>query len=931
MPLSLFSDLATAWAEQIEPWCRAATGHLCAAGAESWLVCGTRGQADWARDQLLAAGGGLIGLRFLSPFAFRAKLAEALGIPFELTGREVLNFAVRARATVYDQLAIQTDPAAWLEALQEADTAGLLDVPEFRQRLVPKVLAEFIDRLRADKAWLPGVDRRIAAAAEAHPRGRVRLGLLGIDDRQSTVLPLLRAAARWGESVEAWLPQPRTVGETAAMAWIETLEEIFRVEKETLPHEPAGPQARLVECIESATRDENLTPPALLTGLRASDEIELAAEFAAEWLNSGAPGRCAFVFPQAGGGSVLLSRRLQEQRLRHEDRLGERPEPSANVRLLRGLAAYHREGQSAPALLRLLGVQRGQEDPARHLELEQSLQRRFRRVQIARAVVCTRRTPAAELVQKLGRWPDRGPVSAFRECWNGGAAAIGAGLRELEAFWNGIARWIPESREVDGRAVLGALEDALLAVPSQFARNPRHLPHSRLVLTSLREACGQTWSAVVLMHSVESVWPVASPPARFLTESLRRAWNGRGGPRLREAPDAIAGDEAAWLELLSNCRGPIVFAGRQRSAEAERGEQPNAWLVRALAACGEKHPVLRWEGSGQVRQPPAAPLPQAAELRRVHESRADQHQPFDRYSFDFREVSPLEHPPFSPSRLDAILRAPGQAALLHLFGAEARRDLDASFARSFPQALGTVVHEWIARALAEAGQNGVVLQAKALDELLRDAVTRWDSWLRTVLLHDLGLSGDAPLSRWWQMLRAEAEGFVRLFLEGLRASDYVDAGWTFTTEQEIASQGPPAFKGRMDLALRRGLDAVVIDFKTGRRLHQPNAFLSRGLELVAYGWCLAEQTQGALALALAGKDTSVPAPKFTREHLAEFEVWRQRLADLQTRGCYGWLGPLQHARGEVEELPLTTVFVPEWVLERKADHSRIPRPRKGEG
>ncbi|MBS0658501.1 MAG: PD-(D/E)XK nuclease family protein [Verrucomicrobia bacterium] len=923
--LQLTGDLASVWQEEIAPWCLAATGHLCASGAESWLVCGSRGQADWARDQLLARGGGLLGLRFLSPFAFRARLADALGVPIETTGREVLDFAVRSRAAAHDELNIATDPGGWLEALQEADAAGLLEVPSFRDRLVPRVLGQFIDLLRDDASWLPGVDRRIAAAAEVHPRGRVRLGLLGLDERQATLLPLIRAAAAWAGELRLWLPQPRLVAENAGIAWIETLERVLGVEHEILPHLSEGPNAALVEHLERATSDAALTRPEVLTGLRGSDEVELAAEFAGRWLASGATGRCAFVFPKAGGGSVLLSRRLQELRLRHEDRLGERPEPSANVRLLRALAAYHREGQSAPALLRLLGVQRGQDDPAGQLELETALQRRFVEVQIARAEVCAQRTPVAGLVKALGRWPERGPVSAFRDCWNAGAEAVGAGMWELEAFWDGIAKWVPESREVEGRAVLGALESALLAVPSQFARNPRHVPHARLVLTSLREAAGQTWDAVVLMHSVESVWPQATPPARFLTEKLRREWNARGGLRLREGHDAIGADEADWLDLLAQCRGPVVFAGRQRSAEAERGEQPNAWLVRALSACAVPEPVKFWEHSTQIRELPGETFAAQEELRRIHADRRDPNTGFDRFSFNYSTASPLPALIFRPSALDELLQHPGQAALRQLFAAEARRDLDAAFARSFPQALGSLVHKWVSRTLNEAGQSNAPLTRAALEELLGEPILNHGSLLAAQLLSRLGRPVEGELPRWWRTLHAEAEGFVRLFLEGLAGSDFVDQGWAFATEQDIENTQPPRLRGRMDLALRRGPNVVVIDFKTGRNLHTPRSDRGAGLELVGYAWCLMEQTSGELALGLAGKTSAVPVPNFTRAKLAEFEPWRKRLADLQREGCYGWAGPLQSSpnANNAEVLPLTTPPVPAWVLKKKAEHSGL--------
>lgn len=923
--LGLTGDLASTWREVIEPWCAASTGHLCATGAETWLVCGSRGQADWARDQLLAKGGGHLGLRFLSPFAFRARLADALEVPIETTGREVLDFAVRSRAATHGEVHIATDPGGWLDALQEADAAGLLEVPSFRDRLVPRLLGQFVDHLRDDASWLPGVDRRIAAAAEVHPRGRLRLGLLGLDERQATLLPLIRAVAAWAGELQVWLPQPRLVAEQAGMAWIETLERVLGVEHEILPHPAEGPNAALVEHIENASSGEGLPQPQILTGLRASDEIELAAEFAGRWLASGATGRCAFVFPRAGGGSVLLSRKLHELRLRHEDRLGERPEPSANVRLLRALAAYHREAQSAPALLRLLGVQRGQEDPAGQLELESTLQRRFVEVQIARAEVCARRTRTEELVKALGRWPERGPISAFRDCWNEGAAAIRAGLRELEAFWSGIGKWVPESREVEGRAVLGALESALLAVPSQFARNPRHIPHSRLVLTSLREAAGQSWDAVVLMHSVESVWPQATPPARFLTENLRREWNARGGLRLREVHDAIGADEADWLDLLAQCHGPIVFAGRQRSTEAERGEQPNAWLVRTLAAGGRPEPVKLWEHSIQLREAAPTEFDGLEDLRRVHAERRNEHTGFDAHSFNYATARRLPALTFRPSALDELLQHPGQAALRQLFGVEARRDLDAAFARSFPQALGSLVHQWVSRTLNEAGQSNAPLQREELLQLLGEPILNHGSLLASQLALRLGRPLDAELPRWWRTLHAEAEGFVRLFLEGLASSEFVDCGWAFATEQDIENTQPPRLKGRMDLALRRGSDVVVIDFKTGRNLHTPRSDRGGGLELVGYAWCLAEQTDGELALGLAGKTAAVPMPNFTRARLAEFEPWRKRLADLQKEGCYGWAGPLQsppNARNE-EILPLTTVPVPGWVLKKKAENSGL--------
>ncbi len=914
--LRLYNDLASAWSGEIEAWCRASAARVLAGDGPSWLVCSTRGQADWARSMLFRAGGATLGLQFLTPFSFRAQLGAALGVPLLTTGREVLEFAARLSAEARGEKEIALDPSGWMQSLDEADSAGMLETPEFFSRLVPASMAPFVARLRAHPAWLPGVDRRLRAAGHAsHVLREVRLGLVGIDETCSRLQPLIKAAAAACGGITMWLPAPRSANESAAQAWCETLERALPAALESMPMDAGARNAAFVESIELAAVDPSGATLELVTGVESRDEIECAAASIARWLVAPeTPGYARFVvvFPTRSATSLLLSRALARRGIRHEDRIGERPEPDESTRLLRALVAYYREGHSAPALLRLRAERDATLDPARQIEEEDRLVYRFGDIQSARAKFCALRSEIAPLATQLGEWPERAPLAEFHRIWLRAIAAVGLDAAAVELFWNSAASWVPETEAVSGRAVLATLEAALAATPSRYAENARNTPNARIVLTTLEEATGQTWSGVLLMQCVESVWPAAPVIPRFLPDGLRRTWNQRPGvTRLATSSDALGSQEAAWLNLLAQCDGPIAFASSQlNAAEPDRPEFPNAWLLRAVSARGRDAPMEFWRKSARAVDREPTDLPDAVEFRAMHDRRADPSAPFDEYSFDFSALAPHEPTKFSPSKLDGIVAGPGRAALRHLFQAAERRDLERRFVRRPDSIVGDIVHEELALRLARACPPGVRLTRG----LLQDELSAPRPMVKALRrLNEM----DEPITTWWHSLLARAGSIVRGFLHALQETSFSDGSWTLVTERKVTREAEPFLEGRLDLEFRRGEDIAVVDYKTGGA-PSLNAAKGTGLELVGYAWCL-EETSGDLLLTFVRVESPDPSRKLSRAALSDFEPWRKRLSGMQRDGRYGLGSPLHDRSGGYtkESLPITTREIPSATLEAR--------------
>ncbi len=944
--LFAYEHVEDAWISALEPWCLRAAAHALETGGMSWLVCASRGQADWARDRLHAAGHSTLGLAFLDPFALRRRLAILRDVPLATAGREVLALRVRL-AAAGNAAAIARDPTGWLEALEELDALGWLNNPTVRSHFVPPALRDFVSSLSQAPDWLPAVDWRLAEFASPLTPP-LRLAVLGWDASHAHRELLLRAALFAAEEVTLCVPSPREADDAPSLAWSARLETLCGEEIIPLPETAEGLNSALVSTLSGFARPiASEAQVALLTGETWQDEVERIVGFVVRWLASAPESfaqRCAVVFPGRGPAPILLAHRLRQLGVVLEDRLGERPEPDRPIRLQRALLAYHREERTAPALLRLLTEWKAEATDSPILETEQALARRFRQGLHAGAARVSRETWLAEVVSQLGEWDGEISAGEIRARWAKALHALASGpddalLKLLDPLWERLQAAVPPAQLVPAKFALDLIDQALSAVPSARASAGTSVPHARVVLVSLAEGCGQTWDAVVVASCIERVWPTAPTEPTSLPDRLRRDWRALAPalPPLPTLGERMAREEARFLDLLAHTSGALAFSSSRHGAEApDEPAQPNSWTIRALHASGSTDPLRAWRDASRraPEQSAADALPDGPHLASVRDRRADPKLPFDAYFLDFSTLPRPEgaEVKWSPSSLESIWNTPATHALLEVFGAASRRDLASLFQRNAASEVGSLVHRWLSWLLPKSGKLDADLVQNAIRRIpaLRE---KQEARCRELA----GQEADAPMPPWWRSVIAQAQAYTRALLECLEAWAPLDRSWHCETERTLTGQlagrdgNILRLEGRADAWLWHKRDFVIFDFKTGafsKSLTGPKPELIRdGLSFVGYAWLLgAIEPDANWRVEVLYRDAPSPVLLIDRARSRELEGALRVFAEIQTKRRYGQRGMLAgDDRSGVETLPMTTVPISWRILKDKLAVSRLSR------
>lgn len=864
-----YQSLEDAWSSGIAEWCEAASAAAFA-GAKTWMIPASDGQAHWIKRRLLSQGVSLFGIQFLDPRALRRELCQRLGAPFPVLGEETLELLLRLHLERQpDPSLLARRPLACLRALTDLAAAGWLDLHDPAPDLLPQPLLDWLPEARASDLWTPHLDRTLLhAAAPAGEPTPLTVCALGWDASRWPARDLLRAALRSADSAAVFMPLPREPAAALQRAWLTEMEEDFETESRVCPASGfRSAQASLASHLEGADLDLEPAPaPELIVGGDWADTLALVRDFVCRWLieaehrksPGGEPARLAILSPRRTASGVAIVRALGQAGIEVEDGLGELTEPAPERQIQRALLAFHQDDARVDSLLTLIELLNahlpgeGLPAPVWHavfplepVETRRALQAAFGdcqhdSVRALAEVESFVRAPVAEalraLLAHLEPWPEEIPLADARRRWENELAGLGLTLEALEPHWS------QESPPIEGAlpsaAFFGWL-GALLGRPTARRAPEGANRFARVSVTTLQNAASQVWGGAVFLDSHEGAWPLYPGENPFLDDRSRRRLNDLRGPRgcghLLTSADAAQLEQTQLCELLENCDGPLAFAGPAHDpAEPNKELYPNEWALRCLVESARGTPqegqlLSRWRQAVRSSAPRVGPLParEAAALREVYARRRDPRTAFDGYAFNYQELETADELPmdaaWSARDLDDLAEGPATFALAHLFGAEPWRHGARRLARKEDWAVGRLVHRWVKASLGASREPRRFLAPdweNARGQNLRAAVARSRAGLLGRLRRD-------TLPLWWEGVLRKAEWAAQCCVDSLAeaAAARGDGERWVLVDKHFSARvptpgGPLRLQALCDVTLldRRGFAAAgchVLDVRTG--------------------------------------------------------------------------------------------------------------------
>jgi hypothetical protein len=493
---------------------------------------------------------------------------------------------------------------------------------------------------------------------------------------------------------------------------------------------------------------------------------------------------------------------------------------------------------------------------------------------------------------------------------------------------------------------------------------------------------GQTWSHLILTGLNEGAWPRVFEAGAFgsrheLAELNRRAraLNLRGAAQggqgmghevvtadhghcllplerqdlaLRDLCAALESTrEAACLTAMTTEGGrsllPNDFFNHAWQAKIGRvlDEETFRGLANATAAWCERHAALLSAAGREDGRPSPGGRQLPADLagtRLAYAARRDSLRPFGPYEFSYAQ-SPERPIQLSCKRWEDAWSHPATVWIEEIVGAPPWPQ----GTLSWPRAVGTWAHRWLAAALREWQEKK---SAPAELPVLIWAAADQEAH---AILHR-AREAEVDLYPWWKQVWAQARS-IALSLGETLAPVLPDRPFIceFKLPPGLMIALPGAAKtdfslnGRIDLLLldpgaappnprEPGLSlrtCWVIDFKTGaaQSLNAKKIGEGKGLQPVLYA--LATQALGAVSTSISLHTVDAPLkPQMPLEDIVEITPLFRSLDIFHRRGIFGMRPDADNVYGYSPNYPMATRFIPGSILETKwaLVHGDAPAP-----
>jgi hypothetical protein len=517
--------------------------------------------------------------------------------------------------------------------------------------------------------------------------------------------------------------------------------------------------------------------------------------------------------------------------------------------------------------------------------------------------------------------------------------------------------WLQKSKDrLSRRTFLEWLKESTDSQTRTRGTNGNHF-YGKVHLLIYAQMTGQTWTHLILTGMNEGVWPRVFEAGAFgsrhelmalnqQARELNRLGTSEGGQGMGqktvstdrghcllplERQDLALRDLCAALESTSTgaCLTAMTTEGGRsllpsdffnHAYQAKMGRVLNEETFRSLATATGKwckrHAPAEENKSGDTSE--------IAATRIAYAARRDATRPFGPYEFAYAQP-PGEPIQLSCKQWDDAWNHPSAVWLEKIVGASPWPE----GALSWPRAVGTWTHRWLAVALRECRERKSV---KDFLPLLLDAADRDAREMR-----DRARAAGVELYPWWEQVWGRAktqslqlgESLAPLLPDHLFLSE-LTLPRNLLVALPGSAQADFQLKGRIDfLRIEEGeadldpqhLDFTdcncwVIDFKTGaaKALTPKNILKGTGLQALLYALAVRALGSGLTSMSLLASESEAKAQV---ELNAGLDPILAALEKLHRDGVFGMRPDAGSDYGYAPSYPIATQFIPVDILEAK--------------
>jgi hypothetical protein len=975
------------WRAVAGPWLRAQAASAWKETRPTVVLTPNRAEGFYLRSRLVAERVPLLGIRFWTPSDIRKVLLGHYLPKLATTTQAELRLLTRACAerlakeSTDDNASLKSvlrEPAAFLRAYELLLGAGW--DPAHDGAAYGRDLARELQReLEANQiATQAGVHRRLWREATSKPQPLIaNLFVTGFNAAHWPLWDLLKAAVLSAEEVMLGFSEPGVFGESTDQLWISSWEEftqtIISDPAAPMEGETAAPFAGLAASYESGSGDAVAADVTFRVTPDLTSQVRAVVLQALDYLRRDDCARLGIVFPQANALALGVAEELGRLNIPMNDGPGvltpgifekrcwqtwlalqDEPGVPALIAWVKacqaeGISFGAEPGLSTETIVKTVDAALGKtlvDDLgflARHLDGSSS------RYQEDKVADFLRHRIALPPEETFARFLELTREALELRGWENFLAELG----------DEPPAWLRKSDELLSRRIfLEWLREATDSQSRTRGRDGNHF-YGRVHLLVYGQLGGQAWSHLILTGLNEGVWPrvfeagafgsrhelmTLNRQARALNRRVRtEGRQGAGQEVVREgyghcllpleAQDLALRDLCAALEATSGALCLTALA-----AESGRSLLPSDFFNhtyqvktgRVLDEDAFRHlaqSTLEWcrRHEALFAKPVAAPRIPIEATRTAYDARRHPAQPFGQYEFAFD--APPERPVQLPCKQwEVAWNHPARIWLESVVGAPESPE----GRLSWPGAVGTWVHDWLAQALRESRERKVT----ALLPLVRDAAERDARRVR-----EQAAASAIPLCPWWDQVWSQARSVALGLAENLepllRDREFI-AEVRLPSGLRTALPGSEHadfdLKGRIDLLLfdpgapfrdpsqgdLAGAGCWVIDFKTGTAtaLSEKEISRGRGLQPLLYALALRALGAGPTAISLMTPNAALKSQLRLDDALRLAPVFRS-LEILHRDGVFGMKPDADSDYGFSPAYPLATQFIPRHILDAK--------------
>jgi hypothetical protein len=979
------------WRALVGPWLREQAITAWKNPKPTVILTPSRAESFYLRSRLVDEGVTFLGLRFWTPSdARKSLLADLLpetGAPTQaelrLLARACAEKLIRKSGSDKATLtSVIREPGAFLRAYDLLLGAGW--DPAREGAVYGRDLArEFQLALTQHRiATQTGLHRELWKKTSSPREAAIsNLLVVGFNATHWPLWDLLKATAFSAEEAVVALTEPRFFAEEIDQLWISSWEEVSRSEViipdgPTISSDDNPPFANLVESYE---KGESSFAPA--DGLSFCVTPDLASHIRAvilqtlDYLKRDSCTRLGIVFPEANALALGVAEELRRLGIPLDDGTGAWTPGLFEKRCWQSWLALQEE-PGAPALIAWLraceaqGVSSGLDGTVSALDAAKVLENALGETLIDDLPFLARHfeenaradhAPAvADFLRHRIALPETATFADFHTLTRRALKLLG-----WEAYRARLRLEPPEWLKATGqkltrRTFLEWLRESTDSQTRTRGADGNHF-YGKVHLLIYAQMTGQTWSHLILTGLNEGVWPRLFETGAFgsrhelialnaQARSLNQLGAEQGGQgmghetvssdhghcllplerqdlALRDLCTALEStSEAACLTALTTEEGRSLLPNDffNHAYQSQTGhvldEEKFQRMANATRDWCRSHDSLFTTSSSTAAS-------SIASTQIAYAARRDASQPFGPYEFSYAQ------PPARPIQLwckrwEQAWNHPAVVWLENIVGASPWPE----GTLSWPRAVGTWVHRWLASALHEGQEKKSA--PPELPVLLWAAADREASALRK-RAHEVG----KPLYPWWDQVWAQARTVALGLAEALvphldnhhflcefRLPDNLLVALPGTNQPDFV------LKGRIDLLLIEpglipydlasadfsGCACWIIDFKTGSAssLSAKKIDEGKGLQPVLYGLAIRALSAASTTISLQTPDAPLQPQVRLDTALETTSIFRS-LDKLHREGVFGMRADSDNAYGYSPAYPMATRFVPSDILETK--------------